>query len=298
MSTEAKLALKGEAIEEWIDLRFFRPVGIRIARALQPSTVTPNQVTMWSLWIGLLASHLFLYTNVWVNVGAFVLVVIADLLDSADGQLARLRGTASRAGRIMDGYADNLRWIMLYFMIAGRLMFFEGWGWQAIAFPIVAGVCHSLHSATIDFVHGSYLELSYEKGKVDLPENLEAPGNTWWWRNASWFYGGFVLRQSQLFPRTVELLRRSRTTGLDPEVRAEYARRQRKLLTACPWIGQNAHILALGAAGIGGMPAAYLWCTSVGMTAIAAILIVLQERTAKKLAVDGASGTSGTSTAR
>src|SRR5262249_27911910 len=151
------LALKGEAVEEWIDLRFFRPVGIRIARALQPSRVSPDQVTLWSLWIGVVGAHLFVYSNPWINAAGFVLVIIADLLDSADGQLARLRGTASRAGRIMDGYADNLRWIATYVHVAIRLLM-GGWGWGAILLAAFAGGCHSLKSATVDFVYGAYLE--------------------------------------------------------------------------------------------------------------------------------------------
>ena len=43
------LQLKGAAVEEWVDLRFFRPIGIRIARALLPTGISADQVTLWRL---------------------------------------------------------------------------------------------------------------------------------------------------------------------------------------------------------------------------------------------------------
>src|SRR2546429_6501102 len=51
------LSHKGDAVEEWADLHFFRPIGIRIARALQPTGISADQVTLWSLVIGLVAGQ-------------------------------------------------------------------------------------------------------------------------------------------------------------------------------------------------------------------------------------------------
>src|SRR5438093_9273908 len=103
------LSHKGVAIEEWVDLRFFRPIGIRIARALEPTGISADQVTLWCILIGLVAGHLFLYRDPWVNAIGFVLFIVSDIFDSADGQLARLRGTSTRFGRALDGISDNLR---------------------------------------------------------------------------------------------------------------------------------------------------------------------------------------------
>src|SRR5881396_224849 len=97
------LSHKGRAVEEWVDLHFFRPIGIRIARALQPTGISADQVTLWSLAIGLVAGHLFAYRDRWTNVIGFVLFIVSDIFDSADGQLARLRGTSTRVGRVLDG---------------------------------------------------------------------------------------------------------------------------------------------------------------------------------------------------
>src|SRR5438876_536288 len=77
------LSHKGQAVEEWADLHFFRPIGIRIARALQPTGISADQVTLWSLVIGLVAGHLFAYQDRWTNVIGFVLFIVSDIFDSS-----------------------------------------------------------------------------------------------------------------------------------------------------------------------------------------------------------------------
>ena len=61
------LSHKGRSVEEWVDLHFFRPIGIRIARALQRTGISADQVTLWSLVIGVVAGHLFAYRDRWTN---------------------------------------------------------------------------------------------------------------------------------------------------------------------------------------------------------------------------------------
>src|SRR5256886_5570361 len=103
------LSHKGRSVEEWVDLHFFRPIGIRIARALQPTGISADQVTLWSLVIGLVAGHLFAYRDHWTNFIGFLLFIVSDIFDSADGQLARLRGTSTRFGRALDGDRKSTR---------------------------------------------------------------------------------------------------------------------------------------------------------------------------------------------
>src|SRR5882762_6711023 len=79
------LSHKGQAVEEWADLHFFRPIGIRIARALQPTGISADQVTLWSLVIGLVAGHLFAYQDRWTNVIGFVLFIVSDIFQSGGG---------------------------------------------------------------------------------------------------------------------------------------------------------------------------------------------------------------------
>ena len=71
--------------------------------------VTPNQITVASLLVGLTAGVL-LAVGTWVTaLLASVLVQLAFVLDCADGQLARYSGTASERGAWLDGAADVLK---------------------------------------------------------------------------------------------------------------------------------------------------------------------------------------------
>src|SRR3989449_6954585 len=82
-----------------------------------------------SLLIGLVAGHLFAYQDRWTNFIGFLLFIVSDIFDSADGQLARLRGTSTRFGRALDGINDNLRFVNLYFHLIYRLIH-AGWWWM------------------------------------------------------------------------------------------------------------------------------------------------------------------------
>ena len=132
MTRPTAWASKGLEVEEWADRRFFRPLGYAIARWLAGTRVTADQVTIAGLAVGLIAGHLFVYADPRLNCLGVALFVSSDVLDSADGQLARLRGTSSRAGRMLDGVADNLRFVNLYVHLILRLME-AGWGWEAVA---------------------------------------------------------------------------------------------------------------------------------------------------------------------
>src|SRR5438128_11325082 len=148
---QTDLSHKGRAVEEWADLHFFRPIGIRIARALQPTGISADQVTLWSLMIGLVAGHLFAYRDRWTNLIGFALFIVYDVFDSVDGQLARQRGTSTRFGRGVDGINDNLRFGHLYFHLMSRLVH-GGVGWSAVLLVAVAGLAHRYQSAGVCFV--------------------------------------------------------------------------------------------------------------------------------------------------
>src|SRR5436309_14636136 len=165
------LSHKGQAVEEWADLHFFRPIGIRIARALQPTGISADQVTLWSLVIGLVAGHLFAYQDRWTNVIGFVLFIVSDIFDSADGQLARLRGSSTRFGRALDGISDNLRVVNLYFHLSQRLMHRGLCGPAALLLDAAVGLPHTFQSAAIDLVRNAFWYIRVGRGvELDMPE--------------------------------------------------------------------------------------------------------------------------------
>src|SRR5438552_9498956 len=279
------LSDKGHAVEEWLDLRFFRPVGIRIARALSPTGISPDQVTLWSLLIGLVAGHLFVYRDRWIDVIGFLLFVVSDVFDSADGQLARLRGTSTRFVRPLDGNSDNLRVVKLYFHLMYRLTHAGVWWPGAALLVACAGLAHTYQSAAVDFIRNAFLHIGAAgAGELDLPEDLEArPGGTVLGGFGARVYRDYVVRQAQLFPRSVKLIRLLRGAGVPEAFRVEYRERQEVLLPLCSWLGQNIRFLLLGAAAVAGHISAFLWAEAVPMSLLLVVLLLMHEWNATAL---------------
>ena len=114
-------SLKSADTEEWIDLVFYRPLGYRWALFFNKLGVTPNAITIASIFLGVAAGILFYFDNLWVNVIGMLLLVWANQYDSADGQLARLTGQKSELGRILDGMSGDCWFIAIYFAMVWRL---------------------------------------------------------------------------------------------------------------------------------------------------------------------------------
>ena len=279
------LATKGDEVEEWLDLHFFRPVGARITRALYPTRVTPDQVTLISLVIGLVAGHMFLYTSPWLNAVGFALFIVSDLFDSADGQLARLRGTSTRFGRALDGSSDALRFVNLGISLIIRLALHSGWSWIAAVLVVgIATFSHSTQSAAVDFVRHAYLALGNGKGSELDVDKVEIPaGATWIQRITTAIYRAYAKRQAHMFPQTVALVRAMGDHQSGPAAMSAYRARVAPLLSWCAWLGQNIRFIILGVTAVAGWPAGLLWATILPMNALLIALVAAQERRAGEL---------------
>lgn len=282
MKPQNALVHKGDAVEEWTDVHFFRPLGLRVARALAPTGVSADQVTLWCLVVGIVGGHLMVYQSAGLNLLGVVLFVVSDILDSADGQLARMRGTSSRFGRVLDGIADTLRFFNLYVHLLFRVYFTPHWGWEGYALVLAAGVSHSLHGQIVDFIKNAYQRLGEGKGELDLLEEL-APIEGWGPRQvAQRIYRAYVQRQELLFPNSMTLVRAVKSPT--PAFRGEYVASQRSMLGPLALIAQNIRfpLLAIGAwYGISW----FLWMTVVPLNVVALAILVTHELHAKALLV-------------
>ena len=148
--------LKSSDTEEKFDLIFYRPIGFRIALFCAALKITPNTVTIVSIFFGIAAGILFYYPELWINVIGMLLLVFANSLDSADGQLARITNNRSRIGRILDGLAGDSWFVTIHIAICLRS---QNEGWSAIIWVlgIAAGASHILQSAMGDYYRNVHL---------------------------------------------------------------------------------------------------------------------------------------------
>lgn len=122
-------SLKSLDTEEHIDLAFYRPIGFAWACLFRRLGISPNAVTIASIFIGIAAGICFYPTAMWVNVIGMLLLMWANSFDSADGQLARLTRQYSRLGRILDGVSGDFWFAAIYIAVCLRTV--HGGGWWA-----------------------------------------------------------------------------------------------------------------------------------------------------------------------
>jgi len=116
-----------------------RPISLRIARHLASTAITPNQITLLSVGIGL-SGALFFLCSQWVcqTVGA-LLFLAHSILDGCDGELARLKFQETRFGGIIDYWGDNVVHIAVFGCMA------IGWTLSVGAvWPLSLGVAAAL----------------------------------------------------------------------------------------------------------------------------------------------------------
>lgn len=101
-------SIKSRASDELVNTYLLRPLAGFLVRVLFYTPVTPNQVTLASIVFGV-AGAIFLSneTAAATAVGG-LLVTAKDILDAADGQLARAKRMFSRSGRFLDSIGDIL----------------------------------------------------------------------------------------------------------------------------------------------------------------------------------------------
>jgi FMN phosphatase YigB (HAD superfamily) len=153
--------LKSVDTEEFIDIHFYRPVGYRWALLFNRMGITPNQVTVAAVFIGIAAGICFSFSSFLINLVGVFLLIWANIYDSADGQLARMTGQKTELGRILDGACGDLWFITIYVAIAVRL--WPIWGFWILPLTLVAAYYHSRQSAMADYYRNVYL--LFLKGK-------------------------------------------------------------------------------------------------------------------------------------
>lgn len=119
-----------------------RPVGRIFAAVAYRWGATPNQVTIVSALFTFAGIALIAAGPVsWLSgIGIWLLLAVGYALDSADGQVARLRGGGSLAGEWLDHFIDALKISSLHLAVLVGLFRIEGMPTAVLAVPLVFAV--------------------------------------------------------------------------------------------------------------------------------------------------------------
>lgn len=142
MTEKYKATLKSAETEDWLDLHVIRPLCYYCAVGFAKFDVHPNTVTILSMFVGAASAVFFACGSYYYggtpglvyNIIAIALLMVADILDCTDGQLARMTGKKSRLGRILDGVAGFTWFLPIYVALVWRFYLHHDieFGWFGI----------------------------------------------------------------------------------------------------------------------------------------------------------------------
>lgn len=90
-----------------LTILIINPINIRLARLLGHTPITPNQITVISFMMMVLAAWL-IASNQWhLQASGGLVLILAYMLDCLDGDLARLKGLKSPLGAMLDPMLDR-----------------------------------------------------------------------------------------------------------------------------------------------------------------------------------------------
>ncbi len=85
-----------------------RPISLMISRRLAGTGITPNQMSLISIAVGICGGPFFLSSRPLMQTVGALLFLAHSILDGCDGELARLKFQQSRWGGVLDFWGDNV----------------------------------------------------------------------------------------------------------------------------------------------------------------------------------------------
>lgn len=172
-------SLKPLDVEEPVDVWIHRPLAYVLAKVLYPTPISPNLVTLISILFGVLGGTCFVAQFPYHMLLGGLAIFTSAVFDCADGQLARMRGTSSAFGRMLDGAADM---VVSVAAVGGAIWVIWSkfhtptWlGLVALGLCVATAVTGSFHTGMYDQYKNVYLRLtspSFKEGE-DLESALE-----------------------------------------------------------------------------------------------------------------------------
>jgi phosphatidylglycerophosphate synthase len=150
------LAYKAYEIEELADIYFFRPLGAIVARAAAAVGLSPTQVTLIGAGVGVVAGAVLYDAR--LGLVGFALLLVHSVIDSADGQLARMTGRVTELGRILDGVGGYMTHAAIYIAIVAGFIG-RGGSVSIIVLCVLSAIANITHAQLYDYFRTSYANI-------------------------------------------------------------------------------------------------------------------------------------------
>ncbi len=246
--------LKSLDTEEFIDIHFYRPIGYQWALLFNKLNVSPNAVTIASIFIGIAAGICFYYEDLMTNIIGMLLLIWANSYDSADGQLARMTGKKSALGRVLDGACGDLWFISIYAAICLRLT--PEWGIWIWVLAAITGYFHSKQAAMADYYRNVHLLFLKGESGSELSKSdklvIEQAKLSWSkdfiYKLFGFFYINYTKGQEQFTPKfqkMMETLNKVYTDNIPEDFRQRFRAKSLPLMKYTNMLSFNTRVIAL-----------------------------------------------------
>ncbi len=165
-------SVKSDLSDEPINTYVIRPLAGLIVWPLYYTAVTPQHLTLASLAAGIIAAYFYAQGSPSDVIAAGLLVTLKDVLDSADGQLARAKQQTSRSGRFLDSLVDVTVNLAVFGAIGYRL-FADTGSPHLIILAALAFLGTTFRVSYHVFYHAAFLHLQNRYTTNRLTEEIQ-----------------------------------------------------------------------------------------------------------------------------
>ena len=234
------LAFKAIEIEELADIFFFRPCGWVIARAARVVGMTPSQLSVARALTGIAGGSLLYKQS--PGLLSFVLLIVSEIIDSADGQLARMTNNMTELGRVLDGVGDYVAHAAIYIAIAVGVIH-RGGSDVVLLWMFLAGLSNAIQSQMYDYHRTSYVTVMKE-GRAPGHDTATVPSGI------RWLYSLYLMTQRSLIGEHARVAKALEARSVAGRAREDDQVRYRecfyRLVRGWNILGSNTGLYALG----------------------------------------------------
>jgi hypothetical protein len=278
-SEEFKNSLKLKEVEEIFDLFFYRPLAFLLVKAVYRTKITPNQLTVTAIVLGLAAGYFYSVGKpYWIAAGA-VFFILSNVFDCSDGQLARLKHNGTAIGRIIDGLADTIVFVAVYLGIAiGFANHQENPAYWWIML-VVTGLSTGIHSVLVDYYRNRFLDFytlrknNFEDGLQEFKDAYELVKHQKGKRFERWVIL-FYLRFSAMQRILVARKKQTKVLNVSPQ---EYYRKNRIIMRFWLILGPTTQITNIIVFSLFHRFDLFIWVVLFGFNGLAILLWATQK---------------------
>ena len=283
---------KAREVEGWIDIHFYRKLGLQLARVCRVLGLTPIAVTVLGGIFGVAAGHLYYYRDLGTNIIGILLHVIANVFDNADGQLARLTNSGSRTGRVVDSIVDHIIFINIYVHLGLRCLHDYGFFFLFLL-TLAAGLSHALQSAAADYYRNGFLHFGTGRARGDMDSSRQLAADyraqSWahpWRKLLAAVYLNFTRQQETLSPNLARLRQVTEDSfgdAIPNWFQKRYYEWAKPMFKWWSGLMTNTRMLVLFVCLCAGRPLWFFWFELTALNLLLAVLLLQQENMSKSL---------------